>query len=270
MLQGTHAEPPAPRGGRRFLPGVAAFGGAVALHAALAAGFMGMSSHPPELSSGPEGFRMVSLPERTPDQPAPPSPEPPAQESEPKPQPPKPEPAPEPDKPPPAKEPQPPETESKSGLTQDEETEPEPRPKPEPEPEPDPEPQPQKESESRPEPPKPEKRPSQPERERARPDPGADSYRPPRSDTAYLRNPPPRYPLLARRRGLEGRVVLKVRVSAKGDPLSVKVAESSGHSVLDRRARQAVREWEFEPARRGGRPVAGTVKVPVRFTLSRR
>jgi protein TonB len=83
----------------------------------------------------------------------------------------------------------------------------------------------------------------------------------------YDRNPPPVYPRVARRRNYQGTVLLDVRVSAKGTVVEVKVAQSSGYSVLDRSALNSVRHWLFEPARRGSRAIETWVQVPVRFEL---
>lgn len=77
----------------------------------------------------------------------------------------------------------------------------------------------------------------------------------------------PEYPAQARRRGWEGRVLLVVRVRADGVAESVRVAQSSGHDILDRAARDAVRRWRFEPARRAGISVAASLEVPVTFRL---
>ncbi len=85
-----------------------------------------------------------------------------------------------------------------------------------------------------------------------------------------LSNAPPRYPYLARRQGQEGRVVLRVRVSTGGDPMSVRVRQSSGYRRLDDAAVKAVGTWRFTPARRGGIPVAGAVDVPISFRLTDR
>lgn len=83
----------------------------------------------------------------------------------------------------------------------------------------------------------------------------------------YRDNPPPPYPEAARRRQLEGTVVLEVEVSAQGRVGDLVVHRSSGHRMLDESALAAVRGWLFEPGRRGGLPVAMTVQVPVRFGL---
>lgn len=93
------------------------------------------------------------------------------------------------------------------------------------------------------------------------------AYVPPSFGASYLHNPKPAYPLMARRRGLQGLVRLDVKVNADGIPTSVKVKESSGHEALDEAALTAVWHWRFAPARRGSDAVEGSVVVPVRFNL---
>lgn len=82
-----------------------------------------------------------------------------------------------------------------------------------------------------------------------------------------LSNVAPRYPYLARRRGQEGRVVLRVQVTADGEAAAVQLRQSSGYRLLDKAAVEAVKTWRFVPARRGGLAVAGSVEVPVSFKL---
>ena len=92
--------------------------------------------------------------------------------------------------------------------------------------------------------------------------------RPPVPDPAFC--PPPAYPVPAVRRALEGRVLLIVRVDRNGMPLSVQIAESSGHDMLDQAARTVVEGWRYRPAwNSDGEPCSGTVYVPVRFSLER-
>jgi periplasmic protein TonB len=83
----------------------------------------------------------------------------------------------------------------------------------------------------------------------------------------YLRNPAPEYPEMARRRGYEGTVLLKVTLDKKGIPLSVEIDKSSGHSILDLAALKAVKTWKFQPGKIGHVPVEATVRVPVKFHL---
>ncbi|MEM7222563.1 MAG: energy transducer TonB [Pseudomonadota bacterium] len=81
-------------------------------------------------------------------------------------------------------------------------------------------------------------------------------------------NAPPRYPYLARRLGQEGRVVLRVEVTAAGAAATIKIYRSSGFHLLDEAAMKAVGSWQFTPAYRQGSPVAGSVDVPVAFRLT--
>ena len=83
----------------------------------------------------------------------------------------------------------------------------------------------------------------------------------------YRVNPPPRYPRLARRRGLEGTVLLEVLVDRNGRVREVRVQTSSGHPILDRAALSGVRDWRFSPGTIDGHPVDMQVLVPVRFQL---
>ena len=83
----------------------------------------------------------------------------------------------------------------------------------------------------------------------------------------YDFNPKPEYPRLARSRGWQGKVLLRVQVSAEGVSESVAVQNSSGHEALDEAAVAAVKKWKFIPARRGDTPVASSVTVPINFTL---
>jgi len=90
---------------------------------------------------------------------------------------------------------------------------------------------------------------------------------PPRFDAAYLNNPPPRYPRVARLTGAMGKVMLRVYVSAQGAAEKVEIRTSSGSLHLDQAAREAVERWKFVPARQGDEPVAAWVLVPITFVL---
>ncbi len=88
-----------------------------------------------------------------------------------------------------------------------------------------------------------------------------------RFDADYLLNPAPPYPPMSRRMGEEGRVILRVRVSAAGKAEQVDIRTSSGSARLDESARKTVRAWRFVPAKRGGIPVDSWVLVPIHFRL---
>ena len=83
----------------------------------------------------------------------------------------------------------------------------------------------------------------------------------------YGENPPPVYPMIARRKGYEGVVLLSVEVLSDGRVAQVKIKKSSGYAVLDTSALEAVKGWKFEPARRTDIPVTVWVHVPVKFVL---
>ena len=86
---------------------------------------------------------------------------------------------------------------------------------------------------------------------------------------AYGTNPLPPYPLVARRLGKEGVVLLEVLVAPDGRAADVRMIRSSGFAPLDESAVTTVRErWRFVPARRDGLPVESRVTVPIRFRLA--
>ena len=83
----------------------------------------------------------------------------------------------------------------------------------------------------------------------------------------YRLNPPPKYPVLARRRGFQGNVVLEVLVGPIGNVIDLRVLSSSGYPILDRVAKSSVKNWTFEPGMRGQEKVKMWVRVPIRFEL---
>lgn len=90
---------------------------------------------------------------------------------------------------------------------------------------------------------------------------------PARFDAAYLKNPSPKYPPLARRMQEEGKVLLRVRVSPAGQPQEVQLHQSSGSERLDAAAQKAVSQWRFVPARQGDDTIESWVIVPIVFKL---
>jgi len=96
----------------------------------------------------------------------------------------------------------------------------------------------------------------------------AGSYSEASSNANYGTNPKPKYPTIARSRGWQGKVLLRVRVTAGGLSEAVTVQRGSGHDALDESAVAAVEKWRFIPAKRGNTAVACTVIVPIIFTLN--
>jgi TonB family protein len=83
---------------------------------------------------------------------------------------------------------------------------------------------------------------------------------------SVLREVKPDYTEEARRRGLEGDVVMEIVVRSNGMVGNVRVLQGLGMG-LDQRAIDAVREWRFSPAKRRGLPVDVLVEVSVGFRL---
>ena len=79
----------------------------------------------------------------------------------------------------------------------------------------------------------------------------------------------PKYPVSAREQGITGTVRVKVQVTADGRAGSVSIRQSSGSSLLDQAAVEAVRKWRFVPAkdRSTGKAFSCFTSFPVVFRL---
>lgn len=75
----------------------------------------------------------------------------------------------------------------------------------------------------------------------------------------------PVYPLLARRAGTQGEVVIHARVDEQGNVTLLRVV--SGPPVLRQAALDAVHLWKYEPALLNGKPVSVDTAVAVKFQL---
>lgn len=79
--------------------------------------------------------------------------------------------------------------------------------------------------------------------------------------------PQPTYPRIARKKGLEGTATIEVMFNELGEQLALKLVKSSGFSLLDQAALDAVETWQFEaPAPRLASHYK--VRVPIRFALN--
>lgn len=79
----------------------------------------------------------------------------------------------------------------------------------------------------------------------------------------------PEYPMLDKRLGHEGNVLLRLSLDPTGAIADAIVERSSGFDGLDRAAAEWVKShWRYSPATRGGAAVASTVEVTVTFRLT--
>ncbi len=82
--------------------------------------------------------------------------------------------------------------------------------------------------------------------------------------------PRPLYPVLERRHGREGRVMLALFVDDSGRVSQAKVRQTSGSEAFDTAALNAVMRWRFTPARdRNGRALSRWCTVRILFQMDR-
>ncbi len=75
------------------------------------------------------------------------------------------------------------------------------------------------------------------------------------------------YPEIARKAGIEGRVIVNVLVDVNGQVVETKILKSLGHSGCDESAIKAIRAVKWKPARQRDRAVKVWVGIPVIFKL---
>ena len=82
----------------------------------------------------------------------------------------------------------------------------------------------------------------------------------------FLHREIPVYPLIARRLGKEGRVLLRLTIDERGNLLNVEVIEGPGYGLTEA-AVEAVKKSTFTPAMVDGKAVPSKALLPIRFSL---
>lgn len=77
----------------------------------------------------------------------------------------------------------------------------------------------------------------------------------------------PSYPKDAADQKIEGTVILIVDVAADGTDSKAVVERAKPAGVFDAAALEAVKKWTFNPEIKGGKAVAGRVRVPMNFRM---
>jgi TonB family protein len=90
----------------------------------------------------------------------------------------------------------------------------------------------------------------------------ASVFHPPRA----LNPTKPKYPERARRRNIEGFVLIEADINEKGELRDARVRKGCD-PILDKAALETVRQWQFEPASMSGRKVASTHLIRIKFAL---
>jgi len=84
-----------------------------------------------------------------------------------------------------------------------------------------------------------------------------------------LRQVPPQYPYSAKRNRVEGQVVIRMLVTAKGTPEHLSIHSASPPGVFDKAALNAAKRWRFRPGQYKGQAVDTWVLLPFNFELTR-
>ena len=82
-----------------------------------------------------------------------------------------------------------------------------------------------------------------------------------------VKNPPPLYPEIARRAGVEGTVWVKIWVDKEGKAKKAQILKSDAE-LFNQAAIDAAMQWVFTPAVMNNGPVAVWVSIPFKFKLS--
>lgn len=77
----------------------------------------------------------------------------------------------------------------------------------------------------------------------------------------------PEYPLVAKQAGIQGDVVVKTTIDAKGNVVNMQVV--SGPAMLRGPALAALRRWKYEPSTLNGQPIEVQMSVTIRFSGNR-
>jgi periplasmic protein TonB len=85
---------------------------------------------------------------------------------------------------------------------------------------------------------------------------------------AFLRREMPVYPMMAKKLGKQGRVVLRLHINEKGRLLNIEVVEGAGYGFTES-AMEAVKMSSFSPAHKKGVSVASKALLTVRFVLKK-
>lgn len=78
---------------------------------------------------------------------------------------------------------------------------------------------------------------------------------------------PIRYPRWAVREGWEGTFVAAVEILASGKVGRTHVMQSTGYTLLDEAAAEAIRQWQFHPATEKGKSILSCIQIPIHFQL---
>lgn len=86
------------------------------------------------------------------------------------------------------------------------------------------------------------------------------------SQGLLIRKVAPEYPKKARRKHIQGTVIMKAKISKEGDITDLELV--AGDPMLAQAAMDAVKQWKYRPYLLKGEPVEVETQIQVNFTLS--
>lgn len=86
--------------------------------------------------------------------------------------------------------------------------------------------------------------------------------------TFSARPSPIDYPHSAKKRNIEGVVLIEVWLDEQGKQTKQRVINSSGHQILDKAALKGIGKWQFSRQQDSGQAIAYRVQVPINFGLN--
>ena len=87
------------------------------------------------------------------------------------------------------------------------------------------------------------------------------------SDILFDRQPKPRYPMVSRKLGEEGTVLVKGCIEENGSIRNVEIINGSGHARLDAEAIETVRRWTFSGGDQKSKKIISCYRIPIQFVL---
>ena len=83
----------------------------------------------------------------------------------------------------------------------------------------------------------------------------------------FDRQPKPRYPMVSRKLGEEGTVLVKGCIEENGSIRNVEIINGSGHARLDAEAIETVRRWTFSGGDQKSKKIISCYRIPIQFVL---
>jgi periplasmic protein TonB len=83
-----------------------------------------------------------------------------------------------------------------------------------------------------------------------------------------IRREPAKYPDIAIKMGIQGKVVIEVTVDAQGKPIQTKILQTTS-DVFNDAAIEAVMKYTYKPAMQSNSPVTAKLVIPIKFNLQK-